>query len=141
MPPRRFANFKRVQRNPTPEERAFLRDTLMRNAQVAEARPGVFTVRDEANAIVAEAFRNGPLECLHLGRHSELLEDDSLSRVTDEEMKALMLNACETMEELLRLRESNPEEYAKHVRAYHFNYCRAWDRGPGSPPAGGECAP
>jgi len=113
----------------------------MRNAQAAEARPGGFTLRDEANAIVAEAFRNGPLEYLHIGRYSELLEDDSLSRITKEEMKALMLNACETMEDILRLKESDAEEYARHVRAYNFNYCRDWDRGPRSPSAGGECAP
>src|ERR1044072_2130071 len=45
--------------------------------------PGGFTLRDEANAIVACAFRNGPLEDLHAGKYSELLEDRTLSRITD----------------------------------------------------------
>lgn len=90
--------------------------------------PGGFTLRDEANALVAWAFRNGPLEQLHRGRYSPLLEDDSLSRITDAEMKILMLNACQTMESLLRLRESDPEEYARQVRAYSFQYCRRWER-------------
>ena len=49
--------------------------------------PGGFTLRDEANAIVAWAIRNGPLEDLHAGKHSKLLEDDSLGRITDAEMK------------------------------------------------------
>jgi hypothetical protein len=43
-------------------------------------------------------------------------------------MKALMLNACETMERLLRLKESDPAEYAQHVRAYSVKYCQDWQR-------------
>ena len=34
----------------------------------ARAFPDGFTLRDEANAIVAVAFRNGPLEDLHAGK-------------------------------------------------------------------------
>src|SRR5436190_2023117 len=117
MPPKRV-NQRPVPRTPTPEEQAFLRESQRRDAQAADAGPGGFTLRDEANAIVAWAFRNGPIEDLHAGKHSPLLEDRSLSRITDEEMKTLMLNACETMEELLRLKESDPEEYARHIRAY-----------------------
>src|SRR5437868_15026510 len=90
--------------------------------------PGGLTIRDEANAIVAHAFRNGPLEDLHAGKYSELLEDTSLSRITDAEMKILMLDACRKMEELLRLKESNPEEYAVMVRSLSFRCCRQWQR-------------
>lgn len=90
--------------------------------------PGGFTLRDEANAIVAYAFRNGPIEDLHAGKYSELLEDSSLSRITDAEMKALMIEACQKMEELLRLKESDPDEYATFVRSYNFRYCRRWER-------------
>lgn len=90
--------------------------------------PGGFTVRDEANALVAWAFRNGPIEHLHAGKHSELLEDKSLSRITDEEMKMLMLNACEQMEQILHLKETNPEEYAVQIRSYNFRYCKFWQR-------------
>ena len=60
--------------------------------------PGGFTLRDEAKAIVAWAFRNGPLEDLHAGEHSDLLKDDRYSRITDEEMKRLMIHACEQVE-------------------------------------------
>ena len=90
--------------------------------------PGGFTVRDEANAIVAYAFRNGPLENLHAGRASPLLEDPSLSRITDQEMKELMLNACEHIEKLLRLKETDPEQYATFIRSYNFRYCGRWQR-------------
>ena len=49
--------------------------------------PGGFTLRDEANALVAWAFRAVPLEDLHAGKHSELLTDRSLSRITDGKRK------------------------------------------------------
>ena len=40
--------------------------------------PGGFTLRDEANAIVAKAFRRGPIEALHAGKDSELLQFDHI---------------------------------------------------------------
>lgn len=90
--------------------------------------PGGFTIRDEANALVACAFRNGPIEDLHAGKYSELLSDPSLSRITDDEMKALMINACRKMEELLQLKESDPEEYYRFIGSYNWRYCRQWER-------------
>ena len=63
--------------------------------------PDGFTIRDEANSLVAWAFRNDPQEDLHVGKHSELLQDPSLSRTTDEEMKALMITACRQLAKLL----------------------------------------
>ena len=90
--------------------------------------PGGFTLRDEANAIVAWAFRNGPLEDLHAGKHSDLLSDPTLSRITDEEMKALMINACQGVERLLRLKERDPDEYKRQIVSYNFRYCRGWER-------------
>ncbi len=90
--------------------------------------PGGFTLRDEANAIVAKAFRNGPLEDLHAGKHSELLEDDGYSRITDEEMKKLMLSACEQVEELLRFKQTNPKHYEFEMKSYAAIYCSRWDR-------------
>jgi hypothetical protein len=90
--------------------------------------PGGFTLRDEANAIVAWALRNGPLEDLHAGKSSKLLEDDSLSRITDAEMKTLILHACERVEDLLRLKESDPKRYDVLVKTYNFLYCGQWKR-------------
>jgi hypothetical protein len=95
---------------------------------MAKRFPGGFTVRDEANAIVAYAFRNGPLEDLHAGTWSELLNDKSLTRITDQEMKELMLFACEHVERILRLKESDPQEYDLFVKSYNFRYCRQWER-------------
>lgn len=48
------------------------------SANLFERRfPNGFTIRDEANALVAAAFRNGPIENLHAGEWSELLENTS----------------------------------------------------------------
>ena len=87
-----------------------------------------FTLRDEANAIVAWAFRNGPIENLHAGKYSELLSDSDLSRITDPEMKEIMLNACRVVERLLKLKESDPIEYYLRLHDYNWRYCGKWER-------------
>ncbi|MEO9930142.1 hypothetical protein [Rhodopirellula bahusiensis] len=87
-----------------------------------------WTIRDEANAIVAWAFRNGPIEELHAGRTSSLLSDPALSRITDEEMKLLMLFACRRMAWLLELKESDPADYQRQIQVYCKQYCQSWER-------------
>ncbi len=90
--------------------------------------PGGFTIRDEANALTAYAFRNGPLEGLHAGKASPLTDDPSLSRITDAEMKNLMINASEHLAKMLALRDSDPDQYRRFVQAYGIRYCRSWNR-------------
>ena len=90
--------------------------------------PDGFTIRDEANALVAWAFRNGPLEDLHAGKHSALLDDPTLSRITDEEMQALMKSVCRQLATLLQLKETDPAEYERQIKSYNWRYCRAWER-------------
>jgi hypothetical protein len=55
--------------------------------------PGSFTVRDEADALTVFAFRNGPLEDLPAAKSSPLTDHPSLSRITDAEMKHLVITA------------------------------------------------
>jgi len=95
---------------------------------VEQVFPGGFTLRDEANAIVAYAFRNGPLERLHSGEPSELLENPALKRISDAEMKELMLNACEHMEKLLRLKQEDPAAYYQKILKFNLQICRQWER-------------
>ena len=90
--------------------------------------PGGFTLRDEANAIVAYAFRNGPIEDLHAGKSSELLSDPELSRITDDEMKKLMIFASESVERLLREKAEDSGAYLCKMMQYNRNYCRGWGR-------------
>src|SRR5690554_5859179 len=85
--------------------------------------PGGFTLRDEANAIVACAFRNGPIEDLHAGEWSQLLDRPELSRITDDEMKAIMLNACQRVEQLLREKQEDAGAYYLKILDYNRRYC------------------
>ncbi len=101
---------------------------LTHRAPVMDQGNSDWTIRDEANAIVAWAFRNGPIEELHAGRISNLLSDPALSRITDEEMKSLMLFACKRMAWLLELKESDPADYRRLIQKYGKQYCRSWER-------------
>ena len=95
---------------------------------MAKVFPGGFTVRDEANALAAYAFRNGLLEDLHAGKSSQLTDDASLSRITQAEMKELMIEASEKLAQLLNMRETDPETYKRFVQGYGFVKCRSWNR-------------
>jgi hypothetical protein len=104
-------------------------DMLSAQAElVKRAFPGGFTVPDEANALTAFAFRNGSLENLHAGKASALTSDPSLSRITDTEMKQLMIEASEKLAKMLNLREEDPEKYQCFIQSYALSYCRLWNR-------------
>lgn len=98
------------------------------NETLARAFPGGFTIRDEANALTAFALRNGPIENIHAGKSSPLTADPSLSRITDDEMKELMINASEILATVLALRDSDPDKYRRFIQHYALKYCRSWNR-------------
>jgi len=90
--------------------------------------PGAkFTYRDQANVMTLLAFRNSPLEDLHAGKYSPLLEDPALSRITDEEMKTLMIAASSKLAELLIQRDTDPEGFAQLLAA-NWRQVRNWER-------------
>ena len=76
-----------------------------------------FTLRDETNAICAYAFRNGPIEDIHAD-----------GRISDPEMKHLMINASESLAKLLAMKQDTPAEYDRFIRDYHRKFCRRWER-------------
>jgi len=43
-------------------------------------------------------------------------------------MKALLLYACERVEELLRLKERDPKSYDTLVKFYNIQSCGQWER-------------
>jgi len=86
-----------------------------------------FSYRDQANVLTLLAFRNGPIEDLHAGKYSPLLEDPGLSRITDEEMKKLMIAASTKLAELLELRDSDPDAFAQ-LLAVNWRQVRNWER-------------
>jgi len=76
-----------------------------------------FTLRDEANTICAYAFRNGPIEDIHAD-----------GRISDEEMKHLMIKASESLAKLLAMKQDTSAEYDRFIRDYHRKFCRRWER-------------
>jgi len=86
------------------------------------------TIREEANALTCCAFRNGYIEELHAGKHSTLLETPGLSRITDGEMKKLMIGASAKLAELLSMKETNPGEYWRQMKFFNENYCGKWEK-------------
>lgn len=84
---------------------------------------GEFTLRDEANAICAYAFRNGPIEDIHAS-----VDSDRRPRITDPEMKCLMIDASRKVAKLLEMRAADSEKYFAFLKDYHRIYCRRWER-------------
>jgi len=89
--------------------------------------PQQLSRREIANALVVWVFRNGVIEDLHAGKHSELLENPELSRITNAEMKKLMIECCEKMESVLKLMEEDRDEFWRKVRIFH-EHARGWNK-------------
>jgi hypothetical protein len=90
--------------------------------------PDGFTLRDEANAITAYCFRNGFLEDLHAGETPEFLNDNKYSRITQEEMKELMVESSYKVFCLLQLKETDPEKYQAMIKVYGATYSAHWKK-------------
>ena len=81
----------------------------------------------EAKAIVALAFRNGPIEQIHAGRSCPTCAGRAgFSRITDDEMKAIMKNAVNRLYQLLVLKEEDPDEYESKIQ-FGERYTTRWD--------------
>ena len=90
------------------------------------------TLRDEANAITAHVFRNGFLEDLHSGLPSPLVTNPRFARITDPEMKKLMIESSAKLAHWRCLREmlleEKPEAYYQLLRIVEFRTSRNWER-------------
>jgi hypothetical protein len=73
----------------------------------------------EAKAIVALAFRNGPIEDIHSDEHGG-------SRISGDEMTLIMKNAVNCVYKLLRLRSTDPDRYEREM-AYGERCAAKWD--------------
>ena len=81
----------------------------------------------EAKAIVALAFRNGPIENVHAGKLCPTCSTKpEYSRITDEEMKAIMKSAVNRLYALLRLKHRDPEGYTRQID-FGARYVTKWD--------------
>lgn len=81
----------------------------------------------EAKALVALAFRNGPIEDLHAGRPCAVCTGrQEVSHISDEEMKAMMKSAVNALYRLLWQRDNDPVAYQENV-ALGRRYTTHWD--------------
>jgi hypothetical protein len=81
----------------------------------------------EAKALVVLAVRNGPIEDLHAGRPCTFCSGDrEISHISDEEMKAIMKSAVNTLYRLLWLRDCDPGAY-KEKLALGQRFTLHWD--------------
>jgi hypothetical protein len=87
--------------------------------------------REEANVIAAYAFRTGFLEDLHAGKHSDKFLKGGYGRITQEEMKKLMIESSAKVETWMRIKEIlqtiDPRLYILCVRNYS-TYTRDWEK-------------
>ena len=81
----------------------------------------------EAKALVALAFRNGPIEDLHAGRPCTACSGKpEVSHISDEEMKAIMKSAVDTLYRLLWQRDCDPVAYNEAL-AFGRRHTLHWD--------------
>jgi len=81
----------------------------------------------EAKAIVAIAFRNGPIENLHAGKQCSACHGKiSYSRITDAEMKAIMKNAVDYVYKFGVMKKADPVRYNQLVD-YGNKVASEWD--------------
>ncbi len=81
----------------------------------------------EAKAIVALAFRNGPIENIHAGKTCPSCRGKvGYSRITDAEMKAIMKNAVDHVYKFSLMKKADPVRYEKLIE-YGNEIARKWD--------------
>jgi len=81
----------------------------------------------EAKAIVALAFRNGPIEGIHGGKTCPTCDGNAeYSHITDSEMILITKNAVNHVYRLLKLKASDAAEYERQI-AFGARYTQKWD--------------
>jgi len=81
----------------------------------------------EAKAIVALAFRNGPIEDLHAGKVCPTCSGSAeYSRISDEDMKGILKAAVNKVYSLLWQRQHDIDAYAKSI-VFGSRYTNRWD--------------
>ncbi|MCI0534751.1 MAG: hypothetical protein L0Z50_05945 [Verrucomicrobiales bacterium] len=99
-----------------------------------ETPPFVPRLAREAKAIVALAFRNGPIEDIHAGKVCPMCADNpDYSHISDAEMKRIMKSAVDRVYELLLQKETDPQAYEATLRHGDL-YTRKWDEPEQQPP-------
>ena len=81
----------------------------------------------EAKALVALAFRNGPIENVHAGRSCPTCHGKTeYSHITQGEMRQIMKAAADQLYAFLVLKEQDPKAYESEL-SLGERYTAAWD--------------
>jgi hypothetical protein len=84
-------------------------------------------VAREAKALVALAFRNGPIEDVHAGKVCPTCDGNpEYSHITQDEMRLIMKAAVDRMYTYLLLKENDEAAY-EALLPFGEKYTRAWD--------------
>ena len=86
------------------------------------------TYREEANAPTHQCLRAGFIEDLHAGKDSEILKDLAYSRITNEEMKKLMIETTAGLAKFLELKDKHPKKYNQFVNSITMMYTYDWEK-------------
>jgi hypothetical protein len=99
-----------------------------KNTQQRKHEMGIIPkLAEEAKAVVALAFRNGPIEDVHAGKPCPTCHSDPVySRISDAEMKVILKNAVDCIYSLLWLKETKPEQYEAYLKTGGL-YTKSWD--------------
>ncbi len=84
--------------------------------------------REEANALTHQCLRLGFIEELHAGKYSKLLENPKFSRITQEEMKKLIIETSSKLAEFLKMKDKNTEKYNRKINSITLLYTHGWDK-------------
>jgi hypothetical protein len=89
--------------------------------------PNSSAVAREAKALVALAFRNGPIENVHAGKVCQTCDGNpEYSHITQAEMRSIMKAAVDRMYTYLLLKESDEAAY-EALLSSGARYTTAWD--------------
>lgn len=81
----------------------------------------------ETKALVALAFRNGPIEDLNAGKICPICFDKpEFAHISNDEIKTIMKSAVDALYRLLWQRQFDPEKYQRNV-VFGMRYARQWD--------------
>ena len=86
------------------------------------------TYREEANALTHQCFRNSFIEDLHAGKYSKLLENESLSRITQKKMKKLMIETSAELAKFLEMKDKKSKNYKKVINGITLFYTDNWEK-------------
>jgi len=93
----------------------------------SNASPNLSAVAREAKALVALAFRNGPVENLHAGKVCPTCNGNpQYSHITPDQMRSIMKNAVDHLYTYLLLKENDKAAY-EALLSFGARYTTAWD--------------